>query len=85
MYLDRVKVAQIRDSQLQKIMFEVQQSQSRDFIVNNEGTLQMGTKLCMLDVHKLRKEILSKCFTCQQVNLEHQRSSRLLQQLPISE
>ena len=54
-------------------MIDVQQSQSRDFIVDNDGTLQMGTKLCVLDVHKLRKEILSKCFTCQQVKLEHQR------------
>ena len=64
MYLNKVRAAKRRDPQLQKIRFEVQQSQSWDFIVDNEGTLQMGTKLCVLDVHKLRKEILSKCFTC---------------------
>ena len=84
MYLDIVKAYQ-RRAQLQKVQFNVQQGQSRDFVIDNEGTLQMGTKLCVLEVHKLRKEILSKCFTYQQVNLEHQRSSRLLQQLPISE
>ena len=58
MYLDRVKVAQIRDSQLQKIMFEVQQSQSWDFMIDSKGTLRLGTRLCVPDVHKLRKEIL---------------------------
>ena len=109
MYLDRVKVAQRRDPQLQKILFEVQQGQSRDFIVDNEGTLRLDTRLCVPNVDELRKEIMeeahfsaysihpgstkmyhdlrdiywwngmkrdivdfvSKCFTCQQVKLEH--------------
>ena len=30
-------------------------------------------------------DFVSKCLTCQQVKLEHQRPSRLLQQLPIPE
>ena len=30
-------------------------------------------------------EFVSKCLTCQQVKLEHQKPSRLLQQLPIPE
>ena len=70
-YLDRVKVAQRRDPQLQKIMIDMQQGQSRDFDIDNEGPLRMGTKMCVPDVHKLRNEILSKCFTYQQVKSEH--------------
>ena len=33
-YLDRVKAAQRRDPQLQKILFEVQQGQSRGFAID---------------------------------------------------
>ena len=121
--MDRVKAAQRRDPQLQKIRFEVQQGQSRDFVIDSEGTLHLGTRLCVLDVDELKKKIMeeahfsaysihpgsakmyhnlkdtywwngmkrdiadfvSKCLTCQQVKLEHQRPSGLLQQLPIPE
>ena len=62
MYLDRVKVTQRRDPQLQKVMINVQQGQSRDFVIDNKGTLRMGTKLCVRDVHKLRKEIFVQVF-----------------------
>ena len=123
MYLDRVKVAQLRDPQLQKIRFEVQQGQAQNFMIDSEGILHLGTRLCVPDVGELRKEIMeeahfsaysihpgstkmyhdlkdtywwngmkkdiakfvSKCLTCQQVKLEHQRHSRLLRQLPIPE
>ena len=123
MYLDRVKEAQRRDLQLQNIIFEVQQGQSRDFVIDNEGILCLSIRLCVPDVDELRKEIMeeahfsayiihpgstkmyhdlkdtywwnglkrdiadfvSKCLTCQQLKLEHQRDSGLLQQLPIPE
>ena len=121
--MDRVKTIQRKDPQLQKIRFEVQQGQSRDYMIDSEGTLRLGTRLCVPNVEELRKEIMeeahfsaysihpgstkmyhdlkdtywwngmkrdiadfvSKCLTCQQVKLEHQRPSRLLQQLPIPE
>ena len=57
-YLDRVKAAQRRDPQLQKIRVEVQQGQSQDFVVDSEGTLRLGTRLCVPDVDELRKEIM---------------------------
>ena len=38
-YLDRVQAFQRRDPQLQKIMFEVQQGQTQDFVIDNEGIL----------------------------------------------
>ena len=64
MYLDR---AQQRDPQLQKISFKVQQGQFRDFVIDSEGTLRLGTKLCVLDVDELRKEIMEEAhFFCLQ-------------------
>ena len=59
-YLDRVKAAQRRDPQLQKIMYEVQQGQSRDFVVDREGTLRLGMRLCVPNVHELRKKIMEE-------------------------
>ena len=59
-YLDRVKAAQRRDPQLQKIMYEVQQGQSRDFVVDRKGTLWLGTRLCIPNVDDLRKEIMEE-------------------------
>ena len=62
MYLDRVKATQRRDSQLQKILFEVHQGQSRDFIINREGTLHLGMRLCVPDIYELRKEIMEEAY-----------------------
>ena len=65
MYLDRVKAAQQRDPQLQKIMFEVEQGQSRNFVIDNKGTLHLGTRLSMPDADELRKEIMEEAhFFC---------------------
>ena len=58
--MDKVKVAQRRDPQLQKIMLDVLQGQSRDFVIDSEGTLCLGTRLCVLDVDELRKEIMDE-------------------------
>ena len=41
-------------------MFEVQQGQSRDFVVDREGTLCLGMRLCVPDVNELRKEIMEE-------------------------
>ena len=92
-------------------------------MIDEEGVLRLGTRLCVPDVDDLRKELLeeahysaysvhpgstkmyhtlkdtywwngmkkdvaefvTKCLTCQQVKLEHQRPARLLQPLPIPE
>ena len=58
MYLDRVKAAQSRDLQLQKIRFEVQQGQSQDFMIDSEGILCLDTRLCVPVIGVLRKQIM---------------------------
>ena len=59
-YLDRVKVAQGKDPQLQKILLEVKQGKLAEFVVDEEGVLRMGTRLCAPDVDDLSKEILEE-------------------------
>ena len=58
MYLDRVKAAQRRDHQLQKIMFKEQQGQYRGIVIDDQGTLRLGTRLYVFEADKLRKEIM---------------------------
>ena len=41
-------------------MFDVQQGQSQYFVINSEGTLRLGTRLCVPDVDELRKEIMEE-------------------------
>ena len=41
-------------------MFEVQQGQSKDFVVDREGMLHLGTRLYVPDVDVLRKEIMEE-------------------------
>ena len=43
---------------MQKILFEVQQDQSRGLVLENEGILRLGTKLCVPDVDDMGKEII---------------------------
>ena len=59
-YLDRVKAAQRKDPQLQRIIFEVQHGKLVEFVINEEGSLCMGTRLYVPDVDDLRKEILEE-------------------------
>ena len=43
-------------------MYEVQQGQPRDFVVDREGTLWLGTRLCVPNVDGLRKEIIEEAY-----------------------
>ena len=45
---------------MQKIMFDVQQGPSRDFMIDSEGTLHLATRLCVPNVDELRKEIMEE-------------------------
>ena len=48
---------------MQKILFEVQQDQSRGLVLENEGTLCLGTRLCVPDMDDMRKRRLWKCIS----------------------
>ena len=41
-------------------MYDVQQGQSRDFIIDREGTLRLGARLYVPDMDELRKEIMEE-------------------------
>ena len=41
-------------------MFEVQQGKSDEFVIDEEGVLRLGTRLCVPDVDDLRKELLEE-------------------------
>ena len=45
---------------MQKIIFDVQQGQSRDFVIDSEGTLRLGTRLYVPDVDELRNDIMEE-------------------------
>ena len=45
---------------MQRVIFEVQQGQSRDFIFNSKGILYLGTRLYVLDADELRKKIMEE-------------------------
>eukprot|EP00257_Ricinus_communis_P020970 XP_015580345.1 uncharacterized protein LOC107261992 [Ricinus communis] len=84
--VDRIRMAQNRDLRLQKILEDVQQGRANNFVINDNGTLLMGSRLCVPDVDNLRKEILEEAHcTAYSVKLEHQKPSGLLQPLPIPE
>ena len=38
----------------------MRQGQSRDFVIDSEDTLRLGTRLCVPDVDELRKEIMEE-------------------------
>ena len=43
-------------------MNDVQKGQSRDFVVDREGTLRLGMRLCVPDMDELRKEIMEEAY-----------------------
>nr|GEZ15881.1 retrotransposon protein, putative, Ty3-gypsy subclass [Tanacetum cinerariifolium]GEZ30579.1 retrotransposon protein, putative, Ty3-gypsy subclass [Tanacetum cinerariifolium] len=69
----------------------MKKSKQEEFWVDEHGVIWYGNRLCVPDVSSLREAVLSedvarfvaKCLTCQQVKIEHQRASGLLQPLDI--
>ena len=59
-YLDRVKEAQLRDSELQKIYAQVQLGTTEEFKVDIEGMLRMSNRVCVPKVDDLQKEVMEE-------------------------
>uniref|UniRef100_A0A2N9IPW9 Reverse transcriptase n=1 Tax=Fagus sylvatica TaxID=28930 RepID=A0A2N9IPW9_FAGSY len=121
--IERIKLSQSGDSQLVKIMDEVQSGKKPMFNISDDGVLKFGNRLCVPNDPSIKKDILEEahrssytihpgstkmyrdlretfwwnnmkreiaqfveqCLTCQQVKVEHQRPSGLLQSLSIPE
>ena len=46
----------------------MQQGQSRNFVIDSEGTLHLGIRLCVPDVDELRKEIMEAHFSAYSIH-----------------
>ncbi|KAL0373524.1 UNVERIFIED_CONTAM: Retrovirus-related Pol polyprotein from transposon [Sesamum radiatum] len=55
---DKIKAAQDKDSYLQKMKTKVQEGKNDQFVIQNDGTLLNGKRMCVPDVEGLRTEIM---------------------------
>nr|XP_009757983.1 PREDICTED: uncharacterized protein LOC104210720 [Nicotiana sylvestris] len=58
--VERIKAIQYEDERLCKYRDEVLAGKSKDMIVESDGVLQMGDRLCVADVDGLRHAILEE-------------------------
>ncbi|XP_075112470.1 uncharacterized protein LOC142182241 [Nicotiana tabacum] len=58
--VERIKVTQYEDERLYKYRDEVLAGKSKDMIVESDGVLRMGNRLCVADVDGLRHVILEE-------------------------
>ncbi|GKB90460.1 putative nucleotidyltransferase, ribonuclease H, partial [Tanacetum coccineum] len=85
----RIKEAQKDDGELWVVLQNLEVGKRKEFWVDDNGVIWYGNRLCVPDDSSLREAVLiearivAKCLTCQQVNIEHQRASGLLQPLDI--
>ncbi len=52
--VNRIKVAQKRDRQLCRVIYNVHKGQAQGFMLNDDGVLHYGTRLCVPRVDELR-------------------------------
>nr|GEW64238.1 hypothetical protein [Tanacetum cinerariifolium] len=86
-----IKEAQKEDGELWSVVQNMKKGKQEEFQVDEHGVIWYGNRLCVLDISSLREAVLSKnvarfvakCLTCQQVKIEHQHVSSLLQPLDI--
>ena len=58
--IDRVREAQGKDEQMEKIKEHVQQGNRVDFVISEDGTLLYGSRLCVPNVEILKREIMEE-------------------------
>uniref|UniRef100_A0A1U7XUH7 Uncharacterized protein LOC104242334 n=1 Tax=Nicotiana sylvestris TaxID=4096 RepID=A0A1U7XUH7_NICSY len=91
--VERIKATQYKDERLCKYRDEALAGKSKDMIVESDGVLRMGDKLCVADVDGLRHAILKEAHNTiyytswihKNVKAEHKRPAGLLQQIEILE
>ncbi|KAL0446407.1 UNVERIFIED_CONTAM: hypothetical protein Slati_1768600 [Sesamum latifolium] len=55
---DKIKDAQDKDPYLQKMKTKVQEGKNDQFVIQNDGTLMNGKRMCVPNVEELRTEIM---------------------------
>ncbi|XP_028103887.1 uncharacterized protein LOC114302963 [Camellia sinensis] len=78
--IDRIKDAQRRDPQLQKLKAEMEIGLQMEFCMHKDGTLRFGERLCVPNDFELKREILRKAH-----NSRYMRPAGKLQPLLIPE
>ncbi|XP_075103106.1 uncharacterized protein LOC142177925 [Nicotiana tabacum] len=58
--VERIKATQYEDERLYKYRDELLAGKSKDMIVESDGVLRMGDRLCVADVHGLRHAIFEE-------------------------
>nr|GEX24447.1 putative nucleotidyltransferase, ribonuclease H [Tanacetum cinerariifolium] len=83
----RIKKAPKEDAELWAVFQKSEEDEQTKFRVDDDGVMWFGDRLCIPSDPTLREAVLSeahrRCLICQQVKIEHQRASGLLQPLDI--
>nr|GEX27924.1 hypothetical protein VITISV_025813 [Tanacetum cinerariifolium] len=83
----RIKEAQKEDVELWVVLQKSEEDEQTKFRVDNDGVIWFGDRLCVSSDLTLREAdiatFVGKCLICQQVKIEHQRASGLLQPVDI--
>ncbi|KAL0325246.1 UNVERIFIED_CONTAM: Transposon Tf2-11 polyprotein [Sesamum radiatum] len=59
---DKIRDAQEKDSHLQKMKTKVQEGKNNQFIIQDDGMLLNGKRICVPDVEELRMEIMHEAY-----------------------
>ncbi|GJQ92536.1 putative nucleotidyltransferase, ribonuclease H [Tanacetum coccineum] len=79
----QIKEAQKDDGELWAIVQNVEDGKHTEFSVDDDGVVWFNQDVQRFETILLVATFVSKCMTCQQVKIEHQRASGLLQPLEI--
>ncbi|KAL0453992.1 UNVERIFIED_CONTAM: Transposon Tf2-11 polyprotein [Sesamum latifolium] len=86
---DKIKDAQDKDPYLQKMKTRVQEGKNDQFVIQNDGTLLNGKRICVPNVEGLRTEIMHEAhyapYAMHPVKAEHQAPAGKLHPLSIPE
>ena len=60
--IEKIKILQVDDAQIVRIIGEVQEGKWPEFNVSNDGVLRFGNRLCVPNNFTLKKEIMEEAY-----------------------
>ena len=60
--IKKIKILQVDDAQIVRIIGEVQEGKRLEFNVSNDGVLRFGNRLCVPNDFVLKKEIMEEAY-----------------------